>query len=181
MEKLCRKRRRCANNRCGLIVGLFVTIIGHQRTIYRNTGRDCFMTVINSQIEFETQGIGNIVDVTNAVAQSVAQSPLRHGIVALFSPSATSGLTTIEYESGCIADLQRLFDEIASPDRHYAHNARWGDGNGHSHVRAALLGPSLTVPFINGRLTLGTWQQIVFVDFDNRARRRQLVVQLIGE
>lgn len=78
-------------------------------------------------------------------------------------------------------DLRRLFDEIADPDRDYAHNARWGDGNGHSHVRAALLGPSLSVPFVNGRLTLGAWQQIIFVDFDNRPRRRELVLQIMGE
>jgi len=99
----------------------------------------------------------------------------------VFSPSATSGLTTIEYESGCISDLRRLFDEIIDPGRHYAHNARWGDGNGHSHIRAALLGASFSVPFLNGRLTLGTWQQIIFVDFDNRPRRRELVVQMIGD
>jgi secondary thiamine-phosphate synthase enzyme len=111
----------------------------------------------------------------------VAGSELSGGIVTLFTPSATSGLTTIEYESGCISDLRRLFDEIVNPQRHYDHNARWGDGNGHSHVRAALLGPSLTVPFVNGRLTLGTWQQIIFIDFDNRARRRRLVVQIMGE
>jgi secondary thiamine-phosphate synthase enzyme len=98
-----------------------------------------------------------------------------------FCPSSTSALTTLEFEPGCVRDLQRLFDEIASPKREYAHNARWGDGNGHSHVRAALLGPSLTVPFMGGRLTLGTWQQIVYVDFDNRRRRRELIVQIIGE
>ncbi|MFH1905870.1 MAG: secondary thiamine-phosphate synthase enzyme YjbQ, partial [Chloroflexota bacterium] len=94
---------------------------------------------------------------------------------------STSGLTTIEYESGALADLRRLFDEILPADREYAHNARWGDGNGHSHVRAALLGPSMTVPFVAGRLTLGTWQQIVYLDFDVRPRRRELVVQVMGE
>jgi len=99
----------------------------------------------------------------------------------VFCPSATSALTTIEYESGCIEDLQRLLNEIVDPERYYAHNARWGDGNGHSHVRAALLGPSLTVPFVDGGLTLGTWQQIIFIDFDNRSRRRRLVAQIIGE
>jgi secondary thiamine-phosphate synthase enzyme len=132
-------------------------------------------------IEFSTNGGADIVDVTDQVAQVVAVSELSGGIVTLFTPSATSGLTTIEYESGCISDLRRLFDEIVNPQRHYDHNARWGDGNGHSHVRAALLGPSLTVPFVNGRLTLGTWQQIIFIDFDNRARRRRLVVQIMGE
>jgi secondary thiamine-phosphate synthase enzyme len=133
------------------------------------------------RIQFNTSGNGAVVDITPQVADVVRASGLTEGIVTLFCPSATSALTTIEYESGCIEDLQRLFDELAAPDRHYAHNARWGDGNGHSHVRAALLGPSLTVPFAAGRPTLGTWQQIVFVDFDNRPRRREIVAQILGE
>jgi secondary thiamine-phosphate synthase enzyme len=139
------------------------------------------MTVQSMSIQFRTRGNGDIVDITPEVAGTVRASGLAAGIVTLFSPSATSALTTIEYEAGCIQDLQRLFDELALPERDYAHNARWGDGNGHSHVRAALLGASLTVPFSAGRLALGTWQQIVFVDFDNRPRRRELVAQLIGE
>jgi secondary thiamine-phosphate synthase enzyme len=138
------------------------------------------MVVKTDRIELSTRGHADIQDITEKTAESIRQSGLSDGTVTLFCPSATSGLTTLEYESGCIADLQRLFDEIANPERHYAHNARWGDGNGHSHVRAALLGPSLTVPFVNGRLTLGTWQQIIFVDFDNRSRRRELVVQIMG-
>ena len=92
-----------------------------------------------------------------------------------------TNFSQLEYENGCIQDLQRLFDEIANPDRAYAHNARWGDGNGHSHIRAALLKPSLTIPFVEGGLTLGTWQQVIYVDFDNRTRRRRLVVQVMGE
>ena len=139
------------------------------------------MPVETRSIELTTQGNAEVRDITGQIATAVAESELNNGTVTIFSPSATSALTTIEYESGCISDLQRLFDEIVNPANHYAHNARWGDGNGHSHVRAALLGPSLTVPFVNSRLTLGTWQQIVFVDFDNRARRRELVAQLIGE
>lgn len=120
-------------------------------------------------------------DITEGVAARVAESGLRDGTVTIFCPSSTSALTTIEYESGALSDLARLFDEIADPDRDYAHNARWGDGNGHSHLRAALLGPSLTVPFSDGQLTLGTWQQILYVDFDNKARQRELVVQVMGE
>lgn len=139
------------------------------------------MTVTTKYLELSTGGNGQMVDFTADVAAAVADCGLANGTVTLFSPSATSAITTIEYESGCISDLGRLFDEIADPARHYAHNARWGDGNGHSHVRAALLGPSLSVPFIEGRLTLGTWQQIIFVDFDNRARQRRLVAQIIGE
>jgi len=139
------------------------------------------MTTISGAIELQTAGHGDIQDITQAVAASVKEAGLRDGIVTIFCPSATSALTTIEYESGCISDFQRLFDEIIDPARPYAHNARWGDGNGHSHTRAALLGPSLTVPFIDGRLTLGTWQQIIYVDFDNRSRQRQLVSQIRGD
>lgn len=122
-----------------------------------------------------------MLDITDQVSKAVVESGLKNGTVTLFTPSSTSALTTIEYESGALSDLRRLFDEIVDPDRHYAHNARWGDGNGHSHVRAALLGPSITIPFVGSRLTLGTWQQVIFVDFDNRPRRRELVVQVLGE
>jgi secondary thiamine-phosphate synthase enzyme len=139
------------------------------------------MTVYTGSIELETQGNGQVIDITRAVSQVLHESSLSNGIITVFCPSATSALTTLEYESGCIQDLQRLFDEIAAPEHGYAHNARWGDGNGHSHVRAALLKASLTIPFIDGGLTLGTWQQIVYVDFDNRARHRQLVAQVMGE
>ncbi|KPK08603.1 MAG: secondary thiamine-phosphate synthase enzyme [Anaerolineae bacterium SG8_19] len=139
------------------------------------------MTVTTKAIELQTRGNGDINDITQAVSSAVRETGLRDGTVTIFCPSSTSALTTIEYESGCISDLQRLFDEIVDPARHYAHNARWGDGNGHSHVRAALLGPSLTVPFVDGRLTLGTWQQIIYVDFDNRSRQRRLVAQMMGE
>jgi secondary thiamine-phosphate synthase enzyme len=102
-------------------------------------------------------------------------------MVTVFTSSSTSALTTIEFESGALDDLRRAMDEIAPQDREYKHNLRWHDGNGHSHLRAALLGPSLTVPIIDGQLTLGTWQQILFVDFDVRARSRSLVVQIVGE
>jgi secondary thiamine-phosphate synthase enzyme len=139
------------------------------------------MSVETRSIELQSTGNGAVVDITEQVAAAVVDSGLNDGTITVFSPSATSGLTTIEYESGCIRDLQRLFDEIIDPDRYYAHNARWGDGNGHSHIRAALLGPSITVPFVGARPTLGTWQQIVFVDFDNRPRQRRLVAQIIGE
>jgi len=139
------------------------------------------MPVKTININLNTKGNADILDITDQVSRAVVESNLSDGVVTVFTPSATSGLTTIEYESGCISDLRRLFDEIIDPGRHYAHNARWGDGNGHSHIRAALLGASFSVPFVNSRLTLGTWQQIIFVDFDNRSRRRELVVQMIGE
>lgn len=139
------------------------------------------MTIRSINLQLDTRGNGEIHNITLAVQQAVSDAGITDGMVTIFCPSATSALTTLEYESGCISDLQRLFDEIASPDRHYDHNARWGDGNGHSHIRAALLGPSLTVPVISNQLTLGTWQQIIYVDFDNRPRNRSLVLQFIGE
>ena len=139
------------------------------------------MPVSTSTLQFSTRGNADILDITPSVGQAVAQSGLKSGIAVLFCPSSTTALTTIEYEPGCLSDLRRLFDEIAPAGRDYAHNARWQDGNGHSHLRAALLGASLSVPFSNGELLLGTWQQIIYVDFDVRPRRRELLVQLIGE
>ncbi|MGW8143672.1 MAG: secondary thiamine-phosphate synthase enzyme YjbQ [Anaerolineales bacterium] len=139
------------------------------------------MMVKTEKINLSTKGNADIQDITDQVSNAVQGSGLQDGVVTVFTPSSTSGLTTIEYESGCLSDLRRLFDEIVDPERHYAHNARWGDGNGHSHVRAALLGASFTVPFVNHKLTLGTWQQIIFIDFDNRQRRRELVIQIMGE
>ena len=139
------------------------------------------MTIKSHQLEFSTQGHAQMQDITKAVQQIVMSSGLASGIVTVFCPGSTHGLTTIEFEQGALSDLSRLFDDIVPPDQDYLHNQRWGDGNGHSHVRAALLGPSLTVPFIEGRLTLGTWQQIIHIDFDNRPRSRTLAVQVMGE
>jgi len=139
------------------------------------------MTVKTTSIQVSTRGNADMVNVTDQVAKTVMESGMKDGIVTIFTPSSTSALTTIEYESGCLNDLKRLFDEIVDPERHFAHNARWGDGNGHSHVRAALVGASFTVPFVDKRLTLGTWQQLILIDFDNRSRRRELVVQILGE
>jgi secondary thiamine-phosphate synthase enzyme len=133
------------------------------------------------RIQLRTQGNGDIIDITGEVRRELQGSGLKDGIVTLFTSSSTSSLTTIEYESGVVHDLQQLFDRIVPPDKEYRHNLRWGDGNGHSHVRHALLGPSLTIPFVDGQLTLGTWQQIVFVDFDVRSRSRSLVLQFLGD
>lgn len=132
-------------------------------------------------VSVSTRGHADIHDITHEVASAVAQSGISAGTVTVFCSSSTSAVTTIEYESGAILDFQQLFDEIVPPDREYAHNAAWGDGNGHSHVRAALLGASLTVPFIGGRRALGTWQQIIHVDFDNRPRKPDVLLQMIGE
>ena len=137
--------------------------------------------VISKSIDLNTRGHADMHDLSGRVARLVSESGLRNGTVTVFCPSSTSAVTTIEYEDGALSDLGRLFDEIIDPSRSYQHNLRWHDGNGHSHVRAALLGPSLTVPFVDGRLTLGTWQQILYIDFDVRSRRRSLVIQIIGE
>jgi secondary thiamine-phosphate synthase enzyme len=139
------------------------------------------MGIHTATLSFHTRGHAEMLDITRQVAQVVQESTFDGGIVTVFCPGSTGGLTTIEYEDGALSDFKRLFDEIADPARSYAHNARWGDGNGHSHVRASLLGPSITVPFAEGALLLGTWQQIIFVDFDNRGRSRRLVVQVMGE
>ena len=137
--------------------------------------------VISETIELQTRGDADMLNITEEVAAAVRNSGVDSGIVTVFCPGSTSAITTIEYESGALSDLERLFDEITSPERDYAHNLRWGDGNGHSHVRAALLGPSITVPFLGGELQLGTWQQITYCDFDNRSRSRRVLVQILGE
>lgn len=132
-------------------------------------------------LSFGTHGNGDCQDITGGLARLTAECGIKHGTVTVFCPSATSAITTIEFEAGAIADLRRLFDEIVPPPKQYAHNDRWGDGNGHSHVRAALLGPSLTIPIIEGQLALGTWQQVVHIDFDVRPRQRELIVQVMGD
>lgn len=139
------------------------------------------MAVKTLSIQLNTRGNADMIDITDRVGRSVAEAGIKDGIVTIFCPSSTSAVTTIENKSGLLTDFRRLFDEIVDPSRNYAHNSRWEDGNGHSHVRASLLGPSLTVPFVNMRLMLGTWQQVIYIDFDVRPRRRELVVQLIGE
>ena len=139
------------------------------------------MAVKTASISLSTKGNADIHDITNQISSAVSKSGLTAGTATIFCPSSTSALTTIEYESGALSDLRRLFDEIIPADREYAHNERWHDGNGHSHIRAALLGPSLTIPFVDSRLTLGTWQQVIYLDFDVRPRQRELIVQLIGE
>lgn len=139
------------------------------------------MTVKTGSITLSTRGNTDIHDITDTIVDIVSKSGLEAGTVTIFCPSSTSALTTIEYENGALSDLKRLFDEIIPQNREYAHNARWHDGNGHSHIRASLLGPSITIPFAGGQLTLGTWQQVIYVDFDNKPRRRELVLQMIGE
>ncbi|MEM2901289.1 MAG: secondary thiamine-phosphate synthase enzyme YjbQ [Candidatus Bathyarchaeia archaeon] len=139
------------------------------------------MVVKTDRIMLETRGEGDIQDITGLVEMSVRKSGLRNGIVTVFVPGSTGTLTTIEYEPGLLKDLPNALERIAPKAHPYEHEKRWHDGNGHSHVRASIMGPSLTVPFVEGQLTLGTWQQIVFVELDVRGRSRRLVAQIIGE
>ena len=139
------------------------------------------MPVQNCQITVKTTGKTDVIDVTLQVMSEVGKSNIRDGAVTLFIPGSTAALTTIEFESGVINDLKKAIDRMAPEDMYYEHNERWGDGNGYSHVRAAIFGASLHIPIIGGELTLGTWQQIVLLDFDNRPRKRRIVVQISGE
>ena len=139
------------------------------------------MSVITKDLKFNTKGHTDIIDITERVANCVNASKLSSGIVTIFIPGATGGITTIEYEPGLIKDLKEAFERLISEKIEYAHNLRHKDYNGHSHIRASFLGPSLTVPFIEGALQLGVWQKIVFIDFDNRPRKRSLIIQIIGE
>jgi secondary thiamine-phosphate synthase enzyme len=139
------------------------------------------MPVKTASISLNTRGNTDVHDITRELIRLVEQSGLKNGTVTVFCPSSTSALTTVEFEPGALADLKRMFAELVPSNRDYAHNATWEDGNGHSHMRASLLGPSLTIPFVEKTLTLGTWQQVIYVDFDIRPRRRELVVQMIGE
>ncbi len=131
-------------------------------------------------LEFETHS-GEVLDITDEVQEALEKTSLKAGVVTVFVTGATASVTTIEYEDGLVADLGDALQRIAPVEIDYAHNERWHDGNGHSHIRASLLGPSLTVPFCEGRLMLGTWQQIVFLELDNRPRQRKVVVQIMGE
>jgi len=139
------------------------------------------MKIFNDTISLETKGFHDMHDITPEIEAKLAEHGLHDGLVTVFVPGSTGGLTTIEYEPGLEQDFAELMDRIIPHNVSYHHDARWGDGNGFSHVRASLLGPSLSVPIVEGRLTLGTWQQIVFVDFDNRSRSRTLVAQFMGE
>jgi secondary thiamine-phosphate synthase enzyme len=139
------------------------------------------LTIITKNLSFQTKGENDILDITDDVIQAVKTTKLDNGIVIIFVPGSTGALTTIEYEPGLLIDLPNILEKISPKNLQYEHEKRWHDGNGHSHVRASLIGPSITVPFINGTLTLGTWQQIVFLELDARSRRRKLILQIIGE
>ena len=137
--------------------------------------------VVTESISLQSKGQCDIIDITPQVEQQLDQAEINSGIVTLFISGSTAGISTIEFESGLVADFQRMWERVVPQNIPYDHDRRWGDGNGYSHVRASLLGASLVVPFHNKRLTLGTWQQIVVVDFDNRPRSRQVILQIMGE
>jgi secondary thiamine-phosphate synthase enzyme len=136
--------------------------------------------ISNSYLSFRTGGDTDIIDITPHVSRKVAESEFTDGQVLIFVPGSTAAVTTIEYESGVVSDFKEAIERLVPTGIHYRHDAKWGDGNGYAHVRAALLGPSLTVPLIESRLALGTWQQIVLVDFDNEPRERKVLVSIAG-
>jgi len=135
----------------------------------------------SDMISLKTKGFCDTIDITPHVMEVINRSEIENGLVTVFCPGSTGSVTTIEYESGVLKDLQKAIEKIAPSNIPYEHDRRWGDGNGFSHVRAALMKPGLTIPFIKGRLSLGTWQQIVFIDFDNRKRERKILVHIMGE
>ena len=138
------------------------------------------MAIVTREFKIETTGFNDIHDISPIVSNFVHELPFSEGSVTIFVPGSTAGVTTIEFESGVIEDLKDAFERLIPQTIEYRHNLRWGDGNGFSHVRSALCKASLTIPFMGGKLTTGTWQQIVIIDFDNRQRRRRLVFQAMG-
>jgi secondary thiamine-phosphate synthase enzyme len=139
------------------------------------------LTVVTKQLSLNTQGEQDIIDITGMVSKAVNESRVKDGVITVFVPGATGALTTIEYEPGLLMDFPNMLERVAPKNLIYEHEKRWHDGNGHSHVRASLIGPSLTIPVVKGKLTLGTWQQIVFLELDVHSRRRTLILQIIGE
>jgi len=139
------------------------------------------MKIHTSTIQVKTRGESDIIDITEKVKEEITRTEVINGSLLLFIPGSTAALTTIEAESGVINDLRKAIERIIPKNILYDHDRQWGDGNGHAHVRAALIGPSLNIPVLNRRLLLGTWQQVVLVDFDNRPRNREIVIQVVGE
>lgn len=139
------------------------------------------MPAVNKSFKLSTKGNNDIIDITGKVEDVVASSKISNGIVTVFVSGSTVGITTIEYETGLISDMKTYMEKLFPRAAHYEHNATWGDGNGYAHVRAAFTKSFFTVPIVNGELTLGTWQQIVLLDFDNRSRTREIIVQIVGE
>jgi secondary thiamine-phosphate synthase enzyme len=139
------------------------------------------MSVYYDELNIETNGEVDIVDITGDIQRIANKAKIKDGIACVFVPGSTGTLTTIEYEPGLMKDLPRALQKIAPKGEHYDHHETWHDDNGHSHVRASLMGPSLTIPIKNGKLVHGTWQQVVFVELDTRPRNRNISVQIVGE
>lgn len=139
------------------------------------------MAVSTQSFAIQTQGHNQVLDITPQVAQALERSGLKTGLATVFVSGSTGGITTLEYEPGLRRDLPEMMEQLVPSGRQYHHDDTWHDGNGHAHLRSSLVGTSFTVPFVEGQLTLGTWQQIVFLDFDNRSRSREILVQIVGE
>lgn len=139
------------------------------------------MSVVTKSFKIKTKGNTDILDITPNVRKTVNDTEIKNGMANVFVPGSTAGITTIEYEPGLKKDLPAAFERIAPQNIEYAHHQTWGDWNGHSHVRSAFVGTSFTVPFVRGELILGTWQQIVLIDFDTHPRDREIIVQVMGE
>ena len=139
------------------------------------------MKIINEKIALDTKGNPDLIDITVKVNGILASSSLKKGSLTVFVVGSTAAITTFEYEPGLVSDMRELYEKLIPQNKHYNHDATWGDANGFSHLRAALQGCSLTIPFENAKPMLGTWQQIVLAEFDNRPRKREVVVQIIGE
>ena len=139
------------------------------------------MSVYSEEIKFETNGEVDIIDITEDVRRIVVNSSIKKGIICIFIPGSTGAITTIEYEPGLKKDLSRTLEDIIPKEKYYSHHETWHDDNGHSHVRASLIGPSITLPVVNGKIPLGTWQQIIFVELDTKKRNRRVIIQLVGD
>lgn len=139
------------------------------------------MATTEGSISLKTAARDEIVDITDKVQEIVSKSKVEHGLACVFVVGSTAAVTTVEHEPGLVSDMKEAMERLYPKDIDYEHHQRWGDGNGHSHIRASFVGPSLTVPIVEGRLLLGTWQQIVFMEFDNKPRSREVAVQVVGE
>lgn len=139
------------------------------------------MAVVTRELHVASRGENDVVDLTEEVQNAVKEAGLSNGVVTVFVPGSTAALTTMEFEPGLVKDFPDMLERVSPRNGEYEHQKTWSDNNGHSHVKAALVGPSLTVPFVKGNLTLGTWQQIVFVELDIRPRTRKIVLQIVGE
>ncbi len=139
------------------------------------------MKIVNEKITLETKGNPDLIDMTDRLRDILSKEKLKKGSLSVFVIGSTAAITTFEYEPGLIKDMEELYEKLIPRGKHYHHDDTWGDANGFSHMRSALQGPSLTIPFDNGKLMLGTWQQVVLAEFDNRPRQREVVVQIVGE